>query len=147
MDHEPTEGFDLLPVGNYEVAIVGSKFSPTKKGDGEKLELKLQVLNGPSQNRFLFDNINTKNPNPTCQKIGLGTVSAICRAVGVLNPKDTAELHDKGMLVSVGISRSEGYNDRNEIKSYKPLQAGGDAVPASTADATADMEAQAARAW
>lgn len=115
---EPNDSFELLPAGKYRVCITDSEMKPTKKGDGTLLKLKLQVLDGQYQNRTIFDQLNYRNPNPTAQQIGLGTLSAICRAVGKMEPKDTAELHNIPLVANVKVSRQEGYDDRNEVKGY-----------------------------
>jgi hypothetical protein len=86
----------------------------------------------------VFDLLNLWNPNPKAVTIARGTLSAICRAVNVLTPKDTSELHNKPLRITVGIQKGEGdYNDQNKIKSYKPRQVGGPAPAAFDAHAAA----------
>lgn len=118
---EPNEGFDVLPAGEYRVCIVNSNRKPTKRGDGQIIEFEMQVLDGQYQNRKVWERINFINPNPTAQQIARGTLSAICRAVGVLQPGDTAELHNKPMLAKVKVTKQEGYNDKNEVTKYSPV--------------------------
>lgn len=121
-DYEP-QSFDILPAGVYDVAIVASQKKPTAKGDGAYLELQLQVLNGQYQNRKLFDRLNIWNPNDKAQQIARGTMSAICRAVGVMTPNDSAELHDKPLKVKVAVRKSDQYGEQNDIKAYMPRHA------------------------
>lgn len=121
-------GFDLLPAGEYDAVIVDSKVVPTKAGDGKILKLQLQVLNGQYQNRTLFDQLNLWNPSQKAEQIAKGTLSALCRAVNVLTPKDTSELHNKPVRISVGVQKSEEYGDQNKIKAYKPRQSGPSAI-------------------
>ena len=46
-------------------------------------------------------------------------LSAICRCVGVLHPKDSKELHDKPLVISVGIRPAkDGYEESNTIKGF-----------------------------
>ena len=41
------------------------------------------------------------------------------RATGVLHPKDSAELHSKPIVITVGIrAGSNGFEDKNVIKGY-----------------------------
>ncbi len=117
---EPDAGFSVLPAGEYEVVIVDSKMQPTSKGDGKLLKLTLQVVSGPEQNKKLFDQLNTQNPNEIAQKIGRATLSAICRAVNVLTPKDSAELHMKPLRAKVVIKDDPQYGKKNEVKAYMP---------------------------
>lgn len=118
----PNEGFSAIPAGDYQVIITESQEKQTKAGDGSYLELRLQVLNGPHQNRVLFDRLNLKNRNPTAVQIAQGTLSAICRAVNVLTPKDSSELHSKPLTAVVKVSKDNNGNFQNEVKGYKPRE-------------------------
>lgn len=122
-EHEP-QSFDVLPAGTYDVCIVESEMKPTKKGDGQYLQLTLQVLGGEYQNRKLFDRLNLVNPNATAVKIAQGTLSAICRAVGVLTPGDSSALHNLPLKAVVKVSSDDSGNPTNEIKGYKSRHAG-----------------------
>ena len=117
---EPDLGFPVLPAGDYEVVITDSKLEPTKKGDGKALKLTLQIITGPEQNKKLFDQLNTQNPSEIAQKIGRASLSAICRAVNVLTPKDSAELHMKPLRVKVVVENDPQYGMKNKVKSYHP---------------------------
>ena len=55
-----------------------------------------QAVSGPLTNRL----IRMVNPNQTAVKIARGELSAICRAVGVMQPKDSTELHDLPLVIS-----------------------------------------------
>jgi hypothetical protein len=112
--------FDVLPAGEYEVAIVSSSVHPTSKGDGQYLKLEMQVLNGEFQNRKLFDQLNLWNPSAQAQEIARGTLSAICRAIGIMTPNDSTELHDKPLRVKVLVKKSDEFGEQNKIRSYKP---------------------------
>ena len=117
---EPNQGFDALPAGDYPAVIIDSKMKPTKAGDGQYLELQLQILNGQFQNRRLFDRLNLVNKNDQAVQIAKGTLSAICRAVNVLTPKDSVELHNKPLTIKVAVSKDQNGNPNNEVKGYKP---------------------------
>lgn len=112
--------FEVLPAGTYKVAIAKSEFKPTKSGDGEYLNLQLKVLEGEHKGRVLFDILNLKNKSKDASIIAQGTLSSICRAVGVMKPNDSSELHNRPMLAEVAHRR---YNDelQNTIKAYKPI--------------------------
>lgn len=119
---EPNEGFTPLPAGDYQAVIIDSRMKPTKAGNGQYLELKLQILNGKFQNRQLFDRLNLVNQNAQAVQIAKGTLSAICRAVNVLTPNDSSELHNKPLTISVKIRNDDKGNPQNEISGYKPRQ-------------------------
>ena len=117
---EPSVAFEPLPAGDYPVMIIDSKDKPTKRGDGKYLELKLQVASGKYQNRQIFDRLNLDNPNDEAVKIARATLSAICRAVNVLTPNDSSELHNRKLLATVKVKPDQNGNPRNEISGYKP---------------------------
>ena len=117
---EPTTGFDCVPAGDYDVVIMTSEMKTTKDGSGQYLKLEFAILNGQFQNRKIFTNLNLVNKNETAVKIGKANLSAICRALQVLTPNDSSELHGKPMTVRVTIRKSDEYDDQNEIRSFKP---------------------------
>jgi len=121
---EPNDSFDPIPNGDYLCIITTSEMKPTKAGDGAYLELELQVIEGPYQGRKLWDRLNLNNANETAVKIAKGTLSAICRAVGVLQPKDSCELHDLPVVVKVACKKRDDTDElTNVIKGYKKRDA------------------------
>jgi hypothetical protein len=121
MEVEPNVGMDTIPAGEYEACIVSSEMKPTKSGNGSYLNLEIQILSGPYQNRRLFEKLNLHNPNATAVQIAAGTLSSICRAVNVLEPQDSSELHMKPLRISVGVRKREDNGEMtNVIKSFKP---------------------------
>lgn len=132
---EPNESFDPLPNGDYLCMIVASEMKPTKSRQGSYLELEFEVLEGPHRGRKLWDRLNLQNPNETTVRIARGTLSAICRAVGVLTPADSYELHDRPLSCKVRVERRPDVDDfTNVIKGYRPrptAQANSPAPPAT----------------
>jgi len=129
---EPNDSFDPIPNGDYLCIITTSEMKPTKAGDGAYLELELQVIEGPYQGRKLWDRLNLNNANETTVKIAKGTLSSICRAVGVLQPTDSCELHDLPLVAKVACRKRDDTEElTNVIKSYKKRDAVA-AVPASS---------------
>lgn len=100
---DPTSSFDPIPKADYLLIITESGFKPTKANDGEYLQFSLEVMEGEHKGRILFDRLNLKNSNETAVKIAQSTLSAVCHATGVMKPKDSSELHNKPMMVSVGV--------------------------------------------
>lgn len=126
----PQAAFEALPAGWYLVAIVGSESKPTKAGTGEYLELTLEVLEGDYKGRKVFDRLNLDNPNAQAVEISKATLSAICHAVGVLQPKDSTELHNLPLLAKVSVRDYQG-EKQNEVKGYKAQGTNGSAVSAN----------------
>ena len=143
---EPSQ-FDALPAGEYEACIVESEMKTTTAGTGKYLKLKLQVLSGPAQNRVLFDNLNLFNQSEKATQIARGTLSALCRAVGVLTPKDSSELHNKPLLVKIVVEKSEEYGEQNRVKAYKPRHVQPQTAPTPAAPRSVVAGAANALPW
>jgi hypothetical protein len=135
---EPSTVFDPIPAGKYLAAVVESQVKPTKSGKGEYLELTFQILEGEFSGRRLWARLNLNNPNAQTVKIARGELSAICRAVGVMTPNDSVDLHNLPLVIKV-VCRRRKDNDElcNEVRGYerreaasgKPQQAQADAPP------------------
>lgn len=133
---DPKADFEPLPDGDYVVMAIASEFKPTKNNRGEYLEFTHEVVDGPHRGRRLFDRLNLKNDNEQAVKIAQATLSSICRAVGVLRPRDSSELHGKPMIAKVVV---EPRNDKegaytNRVKNYEAVSAS-PAQPAAQASA------------
>lgn len=120
---EPNQGFDALPAGTYKVIVIESERKVTASGRGAYLALVLQVIEGQFLNRKIYDNLNIDNPSETAVKIARGQLSSICRAVGVMTPRHSSELHGKPLLAKIKIEKDEQYGDKNKVVAYMPLQA------------------------
>jgi hypothetical protein len=118
---EPNVDFVPLPEGKYEAIISETEMKPTASGNGEYLKLTLTVVGGTYDGRSLFDNLNLKNPSEMAVKIARGQLSSICRAVNVLTPRDSSELHNLPLIVRVV---QEKYEDRmvNKVKGYYKVE-------------------------
>lgn len=127
---DPATTFEPVPAGKYVARIVDSEMKPTKAGNGHYLELTFEVCDGQYKGRRLWARLNLDNPNPTAVDIARAELSAICRAVGIMQPKDSVELHGLPMAVTVACKKREDNGDiTNEIKGYEKKEA---ALSAST---------------
>jgi len=117
---EPTSNFEPLPAGKYLAAITESEMKPTKNGSGSYLQLAFTILEGEFKNRVLWARLNLNNPNATAVKIARSELSAICHAVGVMQPRDSVELHNIPLLITVKLKKREDTGElTNEIKGYE----------------------------
>lgn len=146
---DPQSSFDPIPAGWYKAIITESEMKDTRNGQGQYLQLTLQVLDGQYSGRHLWERLNLVNPSTAAVEIAQKTLSAICHAVGVLTPRDSAELHNRPLQVKVKVKPAEGeFEARNEISGYKavdgkPVQA----VPSSPAPARHAAAASDAPPW
>lgn len=113
--------FDALPEGQYVVIATASEMKPTKTGTGKYLQFTLEVLDGPYKNRKLFARLNLVNSNQMAVDIAQRELGAICKAVGIIKPNDSAELHNRPMLVSVGVEIDDKKRESNVIRKYEPV--------------------------
>jgi hypothetical protein len=122
---EPQQSMEPLPAGWYKCVITDSEEKPTKAQTGSYLQMALEVIEGDHQGRKVFERLNLNNPNQTAVEIAQRTLSSICRAIGVMTPRNSADLHDKPMMVKIAVKPGEGqYGPSNDIKSYEPVEKG-----------------------
>lgn len=111
--------YEALPAGKYAAEITNSRMKPTRRGDGHYLELTFRVLEGQYKGRLLWSRLNLDNPSPQAVEIARGELSAICGAVGVMQPRDSSELHDIPLVLTVRCKRREDTGDlTNEVCGY-----------------------------
>lgn len=116
---EPASAFEPLPAGRYRVVVTDSEEKPTKRGDASYMQFTFEVIEGPHAGRKLWARLNLNNPSAQAVQIARAELSALCRAVGVLTPQDTSELHDIPLDVKVSLRiRQDTGEHTNEIKGY-----------------------------
>lgn len=113
----------VVPAGEYPAIMIESEKVATKANDGHYLKTQWQIVKGEFQNRRIFCNFNLwLNPSKEVAiQIGKGQFSECCRAVSVLNPKDSSELHNKVCMVKLKIVKDDQYGDKNEITKFTPV--------------------------
>ena len=140
---EPTASYEPLPAGWYKAVFTASEEKPTKAQTGSYLQLSAEVIEGEHQGRKLIERLNLNNPNSTAVEIAQRTLSSICRAIGVMTPRQSADLHDKPFMVKLAVKPGDGaYGPSNEIKEYAETGAA-----TSSAAAPAPTTAAATPPW
>jgi hypothetical protein len=134
---EPSAPRGTIPAGKYKCVITASGEQPTKAMTGTKLKLQMQVIEGPHQGQMVFDQLNVNNPSQTAMEIAQRTLSAICRATGVMMPQDSSDLHNKPLLVTVTVETTKDYGARNKVAGYEPCEKGSAQVAAAAVAAPA----------
>ncbi|MGY3265844.1 DUF669 domain-containing protein [Lysobacter sp. HA35] len=146
---EASADMGCIPTGEYDVVIVDSDMKPTSNNTGEFLELTHEVIDGPYKGRKVWARLNLINANEKAVEIANRDFAAIRQATGVLNPRDSADLHRKPMVIRVemipaGTKITKGSRagtvtdrDRNEIRAWKASEGGaGNASGASGSQTT-----------
>lgn len=121
---EPITTFDPIPAGKYLAMITASEMKPTQAGTGSYLELVFTILEGEYKGRQLWTRLNLDNHNELAVKIARAELSAICRAVGVLTPRDSVELHNLPLVIRVACKKRKDTDEiANVIKEYEKRDA------------------------
>ena len=144
---EPSSSFDPIPAGWYQAIISNSEMKATRDGYGEYLSLTLQVIEGQYENRLVFARLNLKNANDKAVDIARKDLAAICRAVGVMSPQASEELHDKPLMIKVKVRAASGdYEASNDIGGYKAVE-GANLTPAPKTQTPVTPSAPAKKPW
>jgi hypothetical protein len=123
-DVDPNPGFEPVPEGKYVASIIESTLKPTKNGAGEYLELVFEVLEGPYKARRLWERLTLKHVNDTTVRIARGNLASICRAVGVMAPKDSSELHHLPLSITVALRKRDDNGETvNVVKAFERREA------------------------
>ena len=130
---EPNTSYEPIPAGWYTAIISSSEMKATRDGYGEYLSLTLQVIEGQYENRLVFARLNLKNANEKAVDIARKDLAAICRAVGVMSPQGSEQLHDIPLMIKVKVRPASGdYEASNDIGGYKAVE-GANLTPAPKA--------------
>ena len=128
---DPSVALDPLPAGKYPAVVSESELKPTKTGVGKYLQLTFQIIDGEFKGRLVWARLNIENKSEMTVKIARGELSAICRAIGVMQPKDSVELHNVPLEINVGLKKRDDNGEfTNVIKGYAKKGGGGSPVSA-----------------
>lgn len=128
---EPQAKPDPIPAGMYEAVIIDSEWKATKAGTGKYLNLTFEIAehHHPYGRRKVWARLNLENRSDEAVGIARAQLSAICRAVNVLTPKDSSELHNRPLLVKVVLKPDDSGGLQNEIKGFEPRKQAPPAAP------------------
>ena len=108
---------------------------PSSHARLRRLELTLQILEGEFKGRQLWARLNLDNPKPETVKIARGELSAICRAVGVMTPNDSTDLHNLPMVITVRCKKRPDTDEiTNEVRGYAKREAASGKPQQATTD-------------
>ncbi len=134
------DGFSLITPGKYAAEIIDSEMKDTSSG-GKQLSLKCKLLdveeNKTFKNRTVFANLNVVNKNERAVQISQAQLKKIMKAFGLKKVRDSTELHNKPLMIKIGIDKASdedkanGYDDRNKVKDFGPYKPGAATGPAA----------------
>jgi hypothetical protein len=139
-------GVTLIPEGQYQAVIVNSELKTTSSGNGQFLALTVVITQGEYKETEFIERLNIINPSTQAQEIAYKTLARISEALGMTQtPADSAELHNKPLMIGVKTQKGKPWKDRDgieregsdksEIKKYLPIPAVGTAPAAPVAAA------------
>lgn len=127
---QPSSGFEPIPAGKYVAVINDDIMKDTKSGNGRYLQLEFEIIEGEYRGRKLWSRLNLENPNTQTVQIARSELSAICRAVNVMQLRDTVELHNLPLVISVRCKKNRETDEmQNEIAGYEAKQSYSAATP------------------
>lgn len=117
---EDDRNFEPIPAGDYHMQVIESEIVPTKSGTGNQLVLTLEVIDGPHQNRRIWDRLNIRNANADAQRIAQRSLADLCQAIGLSALKNTEQLHFRPFTgrVTIKQDKSGEYGPQNRVR-YK----------------------------
>jgi len=110
-DVDPAEEWTLLPVDRYTAIITDSEDVQNKSGSGSHLKLTFSIVEGKYTGRRQWARLNLNNDSEYAVDIARAELSAICHAVGVMQMNDTAELHNRPLVISVKHETKANFNN------------------------------------
>ena len=123
-DEHETSNFEPLPDGDYLAIAIASELKTTQSGTGEYLAFEWEILADGYNGRKLKSQLNLINDSAIAAQIGNSQLGDICRAVNVITPSDSSELHDKPLVLVVRPDQYTNDQDnvvyKNKITGYKP---------------------------
>ena len=114
---KPRRDFEVIKPGIYPVTIIAEQTKPTRAGDGEYLEITLQVDSGKYAGQRIWDRLNLKNRSTKAVEIALSTLSTIRRCCGIERMKSSEELVGHKLKVRTRIKNWNG-KDSCEVQEY-----------------------------
>lgn len=111
--------YEAIPAGDYESMVTASEMKSTKDGAGQYLELTLEIQSGQYQGRRLYDRLNLQNRNQKAVEIAQKQLAQLCHATGILQVRDSQQLHNRPIIVKVTAKNDPERGMVNEVRGYK----------------------------
>jgi hypothetical protein len=120
---EGSNDFELIPDGTTAPLIIQTaELNPTKDNQGEKIELKIKILDGKHKNRVVFLNLNYRNKSETSQAIGRRSLGGIIQSLGIAHLDDLSKICNKPLIGVFTIKAgNNGFPDKNDVKQWMPI--------------------------
>lgn len=139
-DIQPARSFEPLPPGDYQAMVTAAELKDTKAGDGQYIELVIQITDGEHAGRRLWERLNIYNKNKQTEDIARSQLNSLGNACGHPRLTDTDHLIDVPFTISLDIDRRD--TTRNKIMGYSAAKGAARSAPKPSAPV-----ASGKRAW
>lgn len=109
-------GWDPLPPGDYTACVTSTELKPTKAGNGEYIELTIEIMDGDYSGRKIWERLNVNNPSEQTMQIARSQLNQLATALNQLPLKDTDQLLEIPFTLTLDIDRKD--NTRNRVMGY-----------------------------
>ena len=132
-------GWDPLPPGDYTACVTSTELKPTKAGNGEYIELTIEIMDGDFSGRKIWERLNVNNPSEQTVQIARSQLNQLATALGQVPLKDTDQLLEIPFTLTLDIDRKD--TTRNRVMGYSSASSA-PRVAAKPAPATATGSAK-----
>jgi hypothetical protein len=109
-------GWDPLPPGDYTACVTSTEVKPTKAGNGEYIELTIEIMDGDFSGRKIWERLNINNPSEQTVQIARSQLNQLATALGQVPLKDTDQLLEIPFTLTLDIDRKD--TTRNRVMGY-----------------------------
>ncbi len=157
---EATSSPEPLATGWYRALMCESEIKPTAQHantGNTTIATKFTLLDPAFNSRPVFKNFNYANQNQTAQDIGWGEMKALNEAIGIAQPMDTQEWHNKPVLIHIKLKPArtvpvdvndpskgtKDYDANNDVNGFKNINDTSVTVISTQSNAQAAYQAPA----
>ena len=108
--------WEPLPPGDYTACVTSTELKPTKAGNGEYIELTIEIMDGDYSGRKIWERLNVNNPSEQTMQIARSQLNQLATALNQLPLKDTDQLLEIPFTLTLDIDRKD--NTRNRVMGY-----------------------------
>lgn len=110
--------WDPLPPGDYTACVTSTDLKATKAGNGEYIELTIEIMDGDYSGRKIWERLNIKSHSDQAMQIARSQLNQLATALNQLPLKDTDQLLEIPFTLTLDIDRKD--NTRNRVMGYSP---------------------------
>ena len=117
-DQHVDDSREVIGPGTYDLRVTKVEMASTKRGDGELIKVGFEILGPRFSGRWIWDQFLTRHPSPDAQRIGLGRLSELSRALRMPRWEHEQDLVGLTCEARVVVVEDGEYGPKNEIKRY-----------------------------